>query len=165
MTRHYLFAGIVCLGFFTCGTTATVDPDSPAPATSLQTMRSSFGSLEGDWVLTNYKNNPLPTALQNRATLVLKKENTDRLDVGGRSFINHYGGSFSLDETKGLVVSTDGLFSTKMGGSPEAMQAENAYYAHLEKATYFELADNGQLLLYAGPKDDTRTEVLYFTRT
>ncbi|QHV96724.1 META domain-containing protein [Spirosoma endbachense] len=162
-TRHFLLAVLVGLCSFSC-TKTPVDSDNPTPSAGLQAMRASFGSLAGEWVLTNYKNQPLAPTLQNRATLVLKKQTDETLEAGGRSFVNYYGGSFSLDESKGLVISTNGLISTKMAGSAEDMQAETTYYNNLEKAIYFELANTGQLLLYIGPKGDASTEVLYFSK-
>ncbi|UHG93140.1 META domain-containing protein [Spirosoma oryzicola] len=163
-TRRLSLAALVGLGLSNCNTTRDVDPVDMTSSPTVQTMRASFGSLAGEWVLTNYKNQPLPPTLQSRTTLVLKKESNDNLTVGGQSFVNYYGGSFLLDETKGLIVSAQGIYSTKIGGSPEAMQAENDYYINLGKATYFEFDQHGQLRLYTGPKEDASTELLYFTK-
>lgn len=161
--RQFLLSTVVGLALMGC-TQNQVDPADQAPSATIQAMRASFGSLEGNWLLSNYKHSPLPASQQNRATLVLTKQADDALQLGGRSFINHYGGSFSLDETKGLLVSTDPLISTKMGGSTEDMQAEITYYNLLTKVTYFELTSDGQLVLYTGPKEARDTEVLYFTK-
>ncbi|GAB3997640.1 hypothetical protein GCM10028807_43190 [Spirosoma daeguense] len=140
-----------------------VVPDPTPSSANVQAMRASMSSLEGNWVLTNYKNNPLPSALQNRATLVFQDKSGDSIRVGGRSFINHYGGKFEINEQKGLIVSTTDFISTMMGGSDEDMRAETQFIERLSKATFFELPSSNQLQLYLGSKDKP-SEIMYFTR-
>lgn len=127
-------------------------------------MRVSFTALEGDWWLTTYQNAPLPQPLQNKAWLRLTKESADVLSMGGVGFVNHYKGTFRLDEAKGLVVLTDGLVQTLIGAPDEQAKAEARYFDELSKARTFELTDTGQLKLYSGEKGNPATEVLVFTK-
>lgn len=146
--------------------------NSPSPngsnatisAADYRTMRISFTALEGDWWLTTYQNLPLPQPLQNKAWLRLEKQSTDVLRMGGVGFPNHYGGTFRLDEAKGLVVLTDPIFQTLIGGSEEQKKAEGRFLNALSKAKTFELTDNGQLKIYSGEKGNSATEVMVFTK-
>ncbi|GAB3643340.1 META domain-containing protein [Spirosoma arcticum] len=144
---------------------ATPSPDSSTiSAADYRAMRVSFTALEGDWWLTTYQNASLPQHLQNKAWLRLTKESADVLRMGGVGFPNHYGGTFRLDEAKGLVVLTDPIFQTLIGGSEEQMKAEGRFLDALSKAKTFELTDNGQLKIYTGEKGNPATEVLVFTK-
>jgi hypothetical protein len=143
--------------------TPSRDRQPPDPA-QYSTMRISFHSLEGEWLLTNYKLKPLPQDLQNQATLILKKQTDERMQIGGRSFVNLYGGSFSLDETKGLLVSAEPVMQTLIGGSPQQMEAEGRHLNDLEKVQYFEIDSDGRLNLYIGKKDHPATEVMICTK-
>ncbi|MBD2702170.1 META domain-containing protein [Spirosoma sp. BT702] len=162
MTGQLLLTAALGLSQFACNQ-SNVQPDQTAPAPTIQAMRASMSSLAGDWMLTNYKNDPLTPSLQNRATLSFQNLAGDEMQIGGRSFINHYGGKFEVDEQKGLIVSTDDIISTLMGGSEADMNAESKYLDRLPKAKFFELTGTNQLTLYVGSKDNP-TEVMYFTR-
>ncbi|GAB3717148.1 hypothetical protein GCM10027592_59050 [Spirosoma flavus] len=162
MTGRLVLTAALGLSLFACNQ-SNVQPDQTSPAPTIQAMRASMSSLEGNWVLTNYKNDPLASAQQNRATLSFQNQTGDEMQIGGRSFINHYGGTFEVDEQKGLIVSTDDIISTLMGGSEADMNAENKYLDRLSKAKFFELSGTNQLTLYVGTKDSP-TEVMYFTR-
>ncbi len=133
-------------------------------AAEYRAMRVSFSALEGDWLLTTYQNTPLPQHLQNKAWLKLEKQSADLLRMGGVGFVNHYGGTFQLDEAKGLIVLTEGIGQTLIGGPDEQANAETRYLDELGKARTFELTDTGQLKIYAGEKDNAATEVLVFTK-
>lgn len=126
-------------------------------------MKADFSSLDGtDWVLKNYATSPLPTKLKNTITLKFEKQSAVSYHVSGRSFVNWYGGDFNLDEEKGLVVNKEHLFSTEMAGPPENMKAEETYYQHLQKASYFKIEGN-ELWLYVA-KTDSAEEVMYFIK-
>jgi heat shock protein HslJ len=163
ITGRVWLTAVLALSLFGCNP-EHVDNVTPAPAASIQSMRASLNALEGNWVLTNYKNDPLEPAQQNRATLALSKQTDGSLRIGGRSFINLYGGTFAVDEQKGLIISTNDIISTLVGGSQADMEAEKEYLDRLSKATYFELSGANQLQIFDGQKDAPGTEVLYFTR-
>lgn len=130
-----------------------------------RSMRTSFSSLEGEWLLTTYENAPLPSKHQNKATLTLTKQSADLMQMVGQSFVNEFGGRFSLDETSGLIVLKDeGIIQMLMAASEELMQAESRYINGLTKATYFELTNNDQLRLYLGDKGNPATEVMILTK-
>ena len=144
---------------------ATPTPDSATISKAeYRTMRVSFTALEGDWWLTTYQNTPLPQHLQNKAWLRLTNESANVLRMGGVAFPNHYGGTFRLDEARGLIVLTDPIGQTLIGGSEEQMKAESRFLDALSKAKTFEITDSGQLKIYAGDKGDPATEVLFFTK-
>lgn len=137
---------------------------STVSAADYRAMRVSFTALEGEWWLTNYQNTPLPQHLQNKAWLKLTKESADVLRMGGIGFVNHYGGTFRLDEAKGLIVLTDGVGQTLIAGPDEQANAETRYLDELSKARTFELTNSGQLKIYAGDKSNPATQVLVFTK-
>lgn len=159
-------SGLLLLGSLAA---CTRDNADPTPSTSgqvatYQAMRTSFNSIEGEWLLTNYQNTPLPASLQNKATLSFTKQSAEVMRMGGRSFVNFYGGSFRLDETKGLIIAKDPINQTLIGASTELLEAESRHLDGLSKATSFELAQNGQLRLYLGDKGNAATEVMIYTR-
>jgi len=134
-------------------------------AAQYQQMRASFNGLEGDWSLTTYQNDPLPASLQNKAWLRFTKESGDTHRIGGVGFINHYGGTVRLDETKGLIVVTDDLTQTLMGSTNDAInKAEARFFSTLRKATSYELATNGQLRISLGDQSNTAADVMVFTK-
>lgn len=152
-----------------CGQDAEITPTpdeskNTISAAEYQAMRTSFNSLEGEWLLTAYQNATLPQHLQNKSSLHLVKKSADVLQMGGTSFINHYGGQFTLDETKGLVVLKEPIMQTLIGASEELLQAETQFLNGLEKVTSFELTDAGQLKLYQGEKGNPTTEVMIFVK-
>ncbi|GAB2791751.1 hypothetical protein GCM10027275_40750 [Rhabdobacter roseus] len=130
----------------------------------IQAMRTSFQTLEGQWVLKNFEKNPLPSSLENKATLIFEKQSDNTYQLGGRSFVNWFGGTFTLDEEKGLLVAHNNVISTLIGGPPAESQAESRYYEALQKAQFFELTDNGTLKIYAGEPGKASTEVMIFVK-
>lgn len=162
----YSFSLFTLLTAFSCQQQpATPTPDSSTvSAAEYQAMRVSFTALEGDWWLTTYQNAPLPQHLQNKAWLSLEKQSADVLRMGGVGFPNYYGGTFRLDEAKGLVVLSDRINQTLIGGSEEQMKAEGRFLDALSKAKTFELTDTGQLKIYSGEKGNPATEVIVFTK-
>ena len=84
--------------------------------------------------------------------------------MGGVGFANHYGGTFRLDEEKGLVVLTVPIVQTLIGGSEEQMKAEGQLLDALSKAKTFELTGSGQLKIYSGEKGNPATEVMVFSK-
>ncbi len=136
----------------------TVDP------AAYSSMRASFNSLEGEWLLTTYQHAPLPVEQQNKASLVLKKQSPDAMQMGGKSFVNWYGGTFRLDETEGLIVSAEPIIQTFIAGPPQLTEAETRHIDGLSKVYYFELDTNQQLKLYLGEKSNPATEVMVYTR-
>ncbi|WP_158600353.1 META domain-containing protein [Fibrisoma montanum] len=160
---YSLTALLVAGMLWACNKNDTVAPSS-VDTVALKNMRASFNALEGEWLLTNFRRTPLTPDLQNKATLILTKKAEDALQIGGRSFVNWYGGSFRLDETKGLVVSTEPIISTLMAGTPEQMDAESRHVNGLEQITYFELTADNQLNLYLGDRNDPATEVIICTK-
>lgn len=162
----YAFALCTLLTTFACQEQSVTPTPNSSTITAAEygAMRVSFSALEGDWWLTTYQNTPLPQNLQNKAWLKLTKESSDILRMGGVGFVNHYGGTFRLDEAKGLIVLTDGVGQTLIAGPDEQAKAETRYFDELSKAKTFELTDSGQLKIYSGDKGNPATEVLVFTR-
>ncbi|GAB3332879.1 hypothetical protein GCM10027299_39750 [Larkinella ripae] len=61
--------------------------------------------------------------------------------IGGRSSVNHYFGGLTGSTTSNDVQVT-AIGSTKMAGSPEAMQFETDYFKKLQAVKRYELAGN-----------------------
>ncbi|WP_199118577.1 META domain-containing protein [Pedobacter sp. ASV28] len=101
------------------------------------------------WELTEWPGKTLPTAA--KATLNITGGNK----IGGKSFCNTYGGSAVIN---GNAIQFSRIFGTKM--YCEAVgDAENKYYADLEKVTGGKISGN-KLYLY---KDETL--LLVFAKT
>lgn len=100
------------------------------------------------WVLTEWPGKTLPTQAQ--ATLNITGGNR----IGGKSFCNTYGGNAVIN---GNAIKFSKIFGTKM--FCEAVgQAENNYYADLEKVTAGKVSGK-KLYLYAN-----ETLMLVFTK-
>ncbi|HLL94217.1 MAG TPA: META domain-containing protein [Spirosoma sp.] len=165
MTGRLCLTAILSSGLASCSQDPTKLAIQPTDAAlTIKMMRTSLRSLEGNWLFTNYKNEALAPVLQNRPTLSFQDQTEKVMRVGGRSFINYYGGTFEVDDQKGLLVLTDAVFATRMGGSEADLKAESKYLDRLSKATFFELSGANELRLYIGPKESPSTEVMYFRR-
>lgn len=89
------------------------------------------------WVLTRWPGKILPTTAE--ATLNI----TEGSKIGGKSFCNTYGGNAVIN---GNAIQFSKIFGTKM--YCEAVgEAENKYYADLEKVTAGKVSGN-RLYLY-----------------
>lgn len=75
-------------------------------------------------------------------------DNTAYLSIGGYSYVNMYGATYTYNEANGSIKSTE-LITTEMAGPKEAMQAENEFYDNLGKATRI-VFENNQVKLYVG---------------
>jgi len=101
------------------------------------------------WELSEWPGKTLPTAA--KATLNISGGNK----IGGKSFCNSYGGNAVIN---GNAIQFSKIFGTKM--YCEAVgDAENKYYADLEKVTAGKVSGN-KLYLY---KDETL--LLVFSKT
>lgn len=165
---YSLMAFALATLLWSCGQDSASTPppqQSAITAAQYQQMRASFNGLEGDWLLTTYQNDPLPASLQNKAWLRFTKESGDTHKIGGVGFINHYGGTVRLDETKGLIVVTDDLVQTLIGSTDDALnKAEARFFSTLRKATSYELATNGQLRISLSDQSSTAPDVIVFTK-
>ena len=68
--------------------------------------------------------------------------------LSGKAAVNTYFTSARLPNWATGSVEVDGVSTTKVGGSKEAMQFEQTYYANLKAVTRYELTDKNQLKLY-----------------
>ena len=80
--------------------------------------------------------------------------------ANGKSAINTYNGFLSA-AVDGLMVVTS-VGSTKMGGSPDALTAEQAYLTNLRNVVRYELPTDSRLRLYYGGQ---KSGVLTYSRT
>jgi heat shock protein HslJ len=75
-------------------------------------------------------------------------DNTAHLTIGGYSFVNMYGATYTYNEADGSIKSIE-LSTTEMAGPKEAMQAEDEFYDNLGKATRIVFETN-QVKFYVG---------------
>ena len=124
---------------------ATPTPATPTPATSV-----AAELLPGqEWVLTGGTVTPNPAAFE--VTLRF-----DDARISGRGPVNQYNAEVTLGQG---TMSVSPIAATKMSGPQDAMAAEQAYFAALQKASVWEVADEtlslsddtGPLLVYAAP--------------
>lgn len=101
------------------------------------------------WELSEWPGKVLPTVA--KATLNITAGNK----IGGKSFCNSYGGSAVIN---GNAIQFSKIFGTKMYCEAVA-DAENKYYADLEKVTAGKVSGN-KLYLY-----QNETLVLVFVKT
>ena len=118
---------------------------------TLQSCTKDLSNLkQGDtrWELARWPGKTLPTAA--KATLNISEGNK----IGGKSFCNSYGGSAVIN---GNAIQFSKIFGTKM--YCEAVgDAENKYYADLEKVTAGNISGN-RLYLY-----QNETLLMVFTK-
>ncbi|WP_428662804.1 META domain-containing protein [Runella sp.] len=154
---------ILCLLMVSACKESSVDTDTPKTE-QIARMKAAFGSLDGtEWLLKDYATHPLLTNLKNTASLKFVKQSDNSYQLTGRSFVNLYGGEFSLDEEKGLIVKKDHLMTTEMAGPSDNMKAEDTYYRNLYNASFYEMRGN-ELWLYIGQNTDPAEEVMYFVK-
>jgi hypothetical protein len=70
------------------------------------------------------------------------------LKLTGKAAVNSYFTSARLINWQTGSVEVENIGTTKMGGSGEAMQFEQLYYANLKAVTRYELTDKNQLRFY-----------------
>lgn len=131
-------------------------------ATSLKA--ESLSSLSTtSWSFTNYVAQKMPENLENKITLVFTELSGQNLSYGGKSLVNNYAGTFTVEEGTGLITKANEGLSTLVASDDElAMQTEQDYYKNLSRATYFEIKDS-TLTLYLGNTAEPDTEKMLFT--
>lgn len=168
--QHFLGLVItVCLGLMSCGKDSGVPPETNKP--NLPTEIRGEQSLEGtEWVLKNLTKKPLPQYLENVVSLSFSKRvdttstsTSNGYMAHGKSFINMYGGNVKMNEGKNDLSFTNGIFSTKMAGETELMDAEIRYLEALGKANYYIIKDN-ELWIYANKNERNEDEILHFVK-
>lgn len=70
------------------------------------------------------------------------------MKVSGESAVNVYSAALSYEAVDQPKISIASIASTKRGGSPEAMQFEQTYFANLRVVNRYELTANNRLRLH-----------------
>ncbi|WP_428659417.1 META domain-containing protein [Runella sp.] len=122
--------------------------------------RVSFDKLPGKWTFTGYlKDTTVPS--NGEATLEFTTtETANKLQVGGRSFINLYSTTFTYNEANSTIQLVEPIGMTKMAGSPDLMKAETNFLNNLKNVTKFSV-DGAVLKLYVG---EPAVEIMSFTK-
>lgn len=116
----------------------------------------STSGLLGQWKFKGYADGKVPTY---DVTLEFKDEE-GKNTLNGRSSVNFYFASFEVDESK-KTMTLSVLGSTKIAGTPEALQFEMVYYERLKNISHYELKSNNTLSLYLS---NPAKEVMNFER-
>ena len=104
------------------------------------TACSKTNAEDGPWVLDSFPGDPAPVAALEDV------ESTLSLDDGtvtGNGGVNTFNGTYTLT---GDDISFSPLASTRMAGSPEAMEQEQLFFEALEKAAHIAMNDNTMML-------------------
>lgn len=129
---------------------ASASPEPSVSPTQSPAVSVPAELLPGeDWVLVGGTVTPNPAAFD--VTLRFKGS-----QLSGKGPVNRYNASATFDQAS-VVVGP--IASTKMSGPNDAMAAEQAYFAALQKVTAWEVADEtlslsdatGPLVVYAAP--------------
>jgi hypothetical protein len=103
--------------------------------------------LVGTWQLIE-PDSPFDVTLLLELDTANPPNDVTHFKVNGKSAINLYHGFLSA-AVDGMMVFT-GVGSTRMGGAPEAMSAEQTYFNKLKTVVRYELPNDNLLRLYHG---------------
>lgn len=154
----FIFSIVAVLSF------SCTNEDESAQTVDLVPLQTTMAALENSaWTLTNYKNNPFEAAFENVIQINFETIAEDQIRFNGRSTVNYYVGTFTINQTQGSLFHTNETATTLIAGTnPRDNEIETSYYDQLSKVSYFELKDN-QLWIYLGNKENTATEVMLFS--
>ncbi|WP_207506025.1 META domain-containing protein [Telluribacter humicola] len=106
---------------------------------------SANANLTGTWKFKHFGDkaeSPYEVTLEFKG----QADENGKLMLSGRSSVNHYFAAYQADASKNKLNIAD-LGSTRMAGSPEAMQFEQRYFELLKNAASYEIKDGGQTLI------------------
>ncbi|WP_247235230.1 META domain-containing protein [Telluribacter sp. SYSU D00476] len=122
---------------------------------------SANADLTGTWKFKHFDDkaeSPYEVTLEFKG----QADENGKLMLSGRSSVNHYFAAYQADASKHKLNVAD-LGSTRMGGSPEAMQFEQRYFELLKNAASYQLKNAGQTLVITTGGDSPQS--LYFERS
>ncbi|MGC3947067.1 MAG: META domain-containing protein [Chryseolinea sp.] len=149
MKNTFVFLLLICLLQLVqaCEEEAATVSDDKQPDDEI--VDSTDATLfDTEWLLVDYKINHLPANLKNKALLVLEGGPGDPHSGGGKSFLNWYYGSFSVDEEKHLIHAVGELTRTLVGGTDLEIEVEQAYFRNLKQTKSYDLAGNNLILQF-----------------
>jgi heat shock protein HslJ len=149
-----LLSSIVVLALSSCNKQDSVSP----PPSSMRQTASAINNSK--WEFSNYTINKVTLKQEQQATIAFSNFVNNKIDVAGKSFLNFYGGTVTIDDVKGILTYSSGLTSL-MAGDDTTMKLELDFIRNLEKSTYFEI-QNSQLIIYLGDKNNSKTEKMVF---
>jgi len=152
--QTWVLIGCVLIGAQACEHEEIIPSSDDVDQSRENTDFSIFG---GEWILIDYKNAWLTTNLKYKVSLKFNRSQDYVHFASGKSFVNQYSGSCTVDEEHGLI-SVENIISTKMGGAPDENAAEQNYFKNLMSVKSYELTGDYLTLHF-----DTK-EVGYFVR-
>ena len=96
-------------------------------------------NLEGSWKLVLYEKNGVAQEIED-TTLNIHFEGKKNIQISGNAGVNNFYASVELSDDS--IKSVSDIVTTKMAGSPEAMQFENEYLATLSGIDAFDIEND-----------------------
>jgi heat shock protein HslJ len=96
-------------------------------------------NLEGSWKLVLYEKNGVAQEIED-TTLNIHFEDKKNIQISGNAGVNNFYASVELSDDS--IKSVSDIVTTKMAGSPEAMQFENEYLATLSGIDAFDIEND-----------------------
>ncbi|CAN5317201.1 hypothetical protein BH09BAC4_BH09BAC4_02430 [soil metagenome] len=121
----------------------------------------NINELIGEWKLVEPGSFNV-TLVIDPVAQTLQLPSVPRLNLSGKSSVNTYNSSLSYKDNKPSEITISEISATKMAGSSEAMQFEQAYFANLKAVNRYELTSNNRLRLYY---DGAQTGTLVYEKT
>ena len=139
---------------------AACQPES-VDANAVKSERTAAADLIGSWKFRHFGDT---TEYPYEVTLEFKGEADEAggLKLSGRSSVNHYFATYQADASQ-KKLNLANLGSTRMAGSPDAMQFEQRYFEFLKNAASYQLKDAGQTLVITTGGDSPQS--LHFERS
>ncbi len=144
-------------------TSCSKDNDETPVENSTRLTAASLTTLNNtNWTFNNYTKTPVDSAYEDSITLNFDSLNENFINFNGNNLLNRYFGKFKIDNSARLIIETDQLASTLIGGSDEENAIEHNFLTNLgTNATYFEIKNN-ELLIYLGDPENSDTNVMVF---
>ncbi|HEV7347568.1 META domain-containing protein [Telluribacter sp.] len=118
----------------------------PEKVDALKSERTSAtAELTGTWKFKHFGDKaeyPYEVTLEFKGV----PDENGKLMLSGRSSVNYYFAAYQADASNNTLAVAD-LGSTRMGGSPEAMQFEQRYFELLKNAATYQIKDSGETLV------------------
>jgi heat shock protein HslJ len=159
-TNTLLLSAAIALSLVSCNKQDDVAPQNQNSSSEMRKTASAINNTK--WEFSNYAINKITLTKEQEATIEFSNLMNNKMNVSGRSFINFYAGTVTIDDSKGVFTYFSGM-TTLMGGDEATMKLESDFTSNLEKATYFE-TQGSQLTLYLGEKSNSKTERMLFIK-
>ena len=155
---------LIVFGCIACDSQKDVSDQSSIDLSTKLTS-SSLKLLDGtNWVFTNYAKNQTNPEYANEITLLFGTTTNEEIRYSGKSIVNLYGGTFTVEKESGLLLHNEDGITTLIGTENQQLATlEVEYYSSINKAKFFIIKDN-ILRIYLGDISNEDTEILIYRK-